>query len=250
MRDKAGAMYKHTPTLQALTRLHTVIYTLLSTHRIIIPHKNICVRVWSLWRRIWWWWRNMYYHLVLNGRLESSWIMSHDSCWRFNQDIKSWTNRSNKKEFVLTSSITQHIWWIHWVIASDVPVKVTARSVEFGNISLATWIEHPVTSRISLIFEPPFPIMSIIGVVVDVVLSITDEVEETRGKEKRKTRWTKDWKSFSENPFKSLKIMEKNGGSLEIWFSLLLILYVGFCFNGILTKSVDNLSAMLFDGGK
>ena len=45
----------------------------------------------------------------------------------------------------------------NWVMASDVPVSVTARSVEFGNISLATWIEHPVTSRISLIFDPPFP---------------------------------------------------------------------------------------------
>ena len=42
-------------------------------------------------------------------------------------------------------------------MASDVPVSVTARSVEFGNISLATWIEHPVTSRISLIFDPPLP---------------------------------------------------------------------------------------------
>jgi hypothetical protein len=35
---------------------------------------------------------------------------------------------------------------------------VTALSVEFGNISLATWIEAPVTSRISRILEPPFPI--------------------------------------------------------------------------------------------
>jgi len=34
---------------------------------------------------------------------------------------------------------------------------VTARSVEFGNISLATWIEAPVTSLISLILEPPLP---------------------------------------------------------------------------------------------
>jgi len=34
---------------------------------------------------------------------------------------------------------------------------VTARSVEFGSISLATWIEAPVTSRISFILEPPLP---------------------------------------------------------------------------------------------
>lgn len=57
---------------------------LLSTHCLIILHKNICAHVWSLWRRIWWWWRNMYYHLVLNGRLESSWIMILADA--FNQD--------------------------------------------------------------------------------------------------------------------------------------------------------------------
>lgn len=62
-------------------------------------------------------------------------------------------------------------------MASAVPDIVTALSVELGNISLATWIEAPVackllhfnyffkmnlfvsiTSRISLIFIPPFPI--------------------------------------------------------------------------------------------
>lgn len=57
----------------------------------------------------------------------------------------------------LTSSITQQMWYIHWVIASAEPLSVTARSVEFGNISLATWIEHPVTSLISLILAPPLP---------------------------------------------------------------------------------------------
>ena len=35
---------------------------------------------------------------------------------------------------------------------------VTARSVELGSISDATWIEAPVTSRISLILDPPLPI--------------------------------------------------------------------------------------------
>ena len=35
---------------------------------------------------------------------------------------------------------------------------VTVRSVLFGNNSLATWTLAPVTSRISLIFEPPLPI--------------------------------------------------------------------------------------------
>lgn len=46
---------------------------------------------------------------------------------------------------------------MHCVICSAFPLNVTARSVEFGNISLATWIEHPVLSLISLIFDPPFP---------------------------------------------------------------------------------------------
>ena len=41
--------------------------------------------------------------------------------------------------------------------ASDPPETVTALSVELGSISLATWIEAPVISRISLIFEPPLP---------------------------------------------------------------------------------------------
>lgn len=59
---------------------------------------------------------------------------------------------------VRTSSITQQIWYMHCVIASLVPDMVTARSVELGSISEATWMEAPVTSRISLILEPPLPI--------------------------------------------------------------------------------------------
>lgn len=129
------------PRFSATAFAHT--QPLLSAYSIIIRRKNICVRVWSLRRRIWWWWwRNMNCHLLMNFLKESSWICP----------MPPSTHR-----IVLTSSITQHIWWIHWVIASDVPIRVTARSVEFGNISLATWIEHPVTSRISLIFDPPFP---------------------------------------------------------------------------------------------
>lgn len=58
----------------------------------------------------------------------------------------------------LTSSITLQIWKMHWVMASPVPDSVTALSVELGNISLATWIDAPVTSLISLILDPPFPI--------------------------------------------------------------------------------------------
>ena len=46
---------------------------------------------------------------------------------------------------------------MHCVIASLVPETVTALSVEFGNISEATTTDAPVISRISLIFEPPFP---------------------------------------------------------------------------------------------
>lgn len=55
------------------------------------------------------------------------------------------------------SIITQQMWYMHWVMDSDVPEIVTALSVELGNISLATWMDAPVTSRISLILEPPFP---------------------------------------------------------------------------------------------
>lgn len=46
---------------------------------------------------------------------------------------------------------------MHCVIASLVPVMVTARSVLLGNMSEATWMLAPVTSRISLILDPPFP---------------------------------------------------------------------------------------------
>ena len=47
---------------------------------------------------------------------------------------------------------------MHCVIDSLFPLMVTARSVELGSISLATWMEAPVTSLISLILEPPLPI--------------------------------------------------------------------------------------------
>ena len=50
------------------------------------------------------------------------------------------------------------MWYTHCVIASLPPLIVTALSVELGSISLATWIEAPVTSRISRIFDPPFPV--------------------------------------------------------------------------------------------
>ena len=42
-------------------------------------------------------------------------------------------------------------------MASLPPEMVTARSVELGSISEATWMDAPVTSRISLILEPPLP---------------------------------------------------------------------------------------------
>ncbi len=44
------------------------------------------------------------------------------------------------------------------VIASGVPDIVTALSVELGSISLATCIDAPVDSLISLILEPALPI--------------------------------------------------------------------------------------------
>ena len=50
------------------------------------------------------------------------------------------------------------MWYMHCVTASPVPDMVTARSVELGNISDATCMDAPVTSLISLILEPPFPI--------------------------------------------------------------------------------------------
>lgn len=75
----------------------------------------------------------------------------------------------------LTSSIIWHICRKHDSIDSSFPEIVTARSVEVGNISDATWTDAPVvykmnidvilqiikehTSRISLIFAPPFPII-------------------------------------------------------------------------------------------
>ena len=43
-----------------------------------------------------------------------------------------------------TSSMTQQIWYIDLVIESAEPDNVTARSVEFGNISLATCMLAPV----------------------------------------------------------------------------------------------------------
>ena len=46
---------------------------------------------------------------------------------------------------------------MHWVMASLVPETVTALSVELGSISDATNTEAPVICRISLIFDPPFP---------------------------------------------------------------------------------------------
>ena len=47
----------------------------------------------------------------------------------------------------------------HSTIESSLPLTVTARSVEPGSISLATWMLAPVSSRISLILLPPLPIM-------------------------------------------------------------------------------------------
>lgn len=38
-----------------------------------------------------------------------------------------------------TSSITTQICLTHWIIASGVPEIVTARSVELGSMSPATW---------------------------------------------------------------------------------------------------------------
>jgi hypothetical protein len=58
----------------------------------------------------------------------------------------------------LTSIMMAQMCWMQSSMASEAPETVTARSVELGSISEATWIEAPVTSRISLIFDPPLPI--------------------------------------------------------------------------------------------
>ena len=46
---------------------------------------------------------------------------------------------------------------MHCVMASLLPLMVTARSVLLGSISLATCTLAPVTSRTSLILDPPLP---------------------------------------------------------------------------------------------
>ncbi len=56
------------------------------------------------------------------------------------------------------SDMMMQMLLIHWMTASQPPDIVTARSVELGSISLATCMEAPVTSLISLILEPPLPI--------------------------------------------------------------------------------------------
>ena len=61
------------------------------------------------------------------------------------RQIKSATKKKKKKWIKPTSNMTLQTWKMHWVIASDVPDIVTARSVEFGSISEATCIEAPVT---------------------------------------------------------------------------------------------------------
>ncbi len=53
--------------------------------------------------------------------------------------------------------MTTHMWKMHCVMASLLPLMVTALSVELGSISEATWMDAPVTSLISLILEPPLP---------------------------------------------------------------------------------------------
>ena len=43
-----------------------------------------------------------------------------------------------------TSCMMPQMYLMHWVMASAVPDTVTARSVELGSISLATWMDAPV----------------------------------------------------------------------------------------------------------
>lgn len=47
----------------------------------------------------------------------------------------------------LTSSMTTQICLTHWMMASGVPEIVTARSVELGSMSPATWTWAPVDCR-------------------------------------------------------------------------------------------------------
>lgn len=83
-----------------------------SAYNTIIPHKNICIRVWSLGRRIWWWWRNMNYHLALNGWLESSWIFM----WRLDKQGHIPARRLDKKAFYSLPALHSIsdgciVWW-------------------------------------------------------------------------------------------------------------------------------------------
>lgn len=88
-----------------------------------------------------WWW------LFVNKKFENK---------KFRE--KSLEKKTKKKSEKLTSSITEQMWYIHLDMDSAFPPNVTARSVEFGNISLATWMVAPEISRISLILDPPLPI--------------------------------------------------------------------------------------------
>lgn len=107
-----------------------------------------------------WWW-------LIIAWLPHTWeVINYESLIIFlvfsyhdddDDDEKCIEKKNKLRILLLTSNITQHMWYMHWVIASAEPLNVTARSVEFGNISLATCIEHPVTSLISLILAPPLP---------------------------------------------------------------------------------------------
>jgi len=69
-------------------------------------------------------------------------------------DVKNVNKTKAKQQFMIhsatvthTSMATAHSRWIHGLMASGEPLMVTARSVEPGNISLATWIDAPVDCK-------------------------------------------------------------------------------------------------------
>jgi len=59
-----------------------------------------------------------------------------------------------------TSSMTTHICLTHWMMASGVPEIVTARSVELGNMSPATWTWAPVDwNERERVYDPEHPVL-------------------------------------------------------------------------------------------
>lgn len=145
------------------------------------------------------------------------------------------------------------------MIASLPPEMVTALSVELGSISLATWIDAPVTSLISLIFEPPFPISEPhceAG-------TIKRRVIGGRGTEGEVTRLERSSSNFAQirvNAFRidwlvpiTVTIRSGQDPSVMLIFAPLWKIYtLGFClfkywFSYLLSESFDNIPLFAYN---